>query len=51
MKIVQMDVAEGERELQRQRRQRQQRTTSLMAMNEVHLIPTSPQATMLALQM
>ena len=50
MKIVQMDVAEGERDLQRQRRQRQQRTAPLMAMNEVHLIPTSPTARMLTLQ-
>ena len=42
MKIVQMNVAERKRDLQRQRRQRQQRTAPLMAMNEVHLIPTSP---------
>lgn len=41
-KIVQVNVAERERDLQRQRRKRQQRTTSLVAMNEVHHIPTSP---------
>jgi hypothetical protein len=35
-------VAERERDLQRQRRKRQQRTTPLMAMNEVDHIPTSP---------
>lgn len=49
VEIVQMDVAEGNRDLQRQRRQRQQRTTPLMAMNEVHFIPTTTPKNMLAL--
>jgi hypothetical protein len=42
MQIVQMDMAEGERNLQRQRRQLQQRTAPLMAMNKVHLVPALP---------
>jgi hypothetical protein len=33
---VQMDVTEGERDLQRQRDQRQDRTTVFMAMNPAH---------------
>jgi len=37
---IQMDMAKGESDLQRQRRQRQQRTAPPMAMNPVHLIPT-----------
>ena len=41
MKTVQMNMAEGERDLQCQRRKRQQRTAPLMAMNQVHLIPTT----------
>ena len=49
MKIVQMDVAEGERDLHHQRRERQQRTVPLVAVNPVHLIPTTNPMNMLAL--
>ena len=38
---IQMGMAKGESDLQRQRRKRQQRTAPLMAMNQVHLIPTT----------
>ena len=49
MKIVQMNVAERERDLHHQRRERQQRTVPLVAVNPVHLIPTTNPMNMLAL--
>jgi hypothetical protein len=42
-------MAKGESDLQRQRRERQQRTAPLMAMNPIHLIPTTYPNTMLPL--
>jgi hypothetical protein len=47
VKVVQMNVTEGKRDLQRQRRERYQRTTPLMAMNPVHPDPRPYPHTML----
>jgi hypothetical protein len=47
MQIVHMNVTEGKRDLQRQRRERYQRTTPLMAMNPVHPDPRPYPHTML----
>ena len=42
MKTIEMNVAKGERNLQRQCGQRQQRSAPLIAMNKVHLVPALP---------